>query len=104
MIDKNKALIILRSARTRKYAIRFAVAFVVVGVLGFLVLPPIVKSVLLKQLAQTLHRPVTVQSISINPYALSVTVDGLTIGERAAPVAARGAGKHWSCLSVARGA
>ena len=88
MIDKNKALIILRSARTRKYAIRFAVAFVVVGVLGFLVLPPIVKSVLLKQLAQTLHRPVTVQSISINPYALSVTVDGLTIGERAAPVAA----------------
>ena len=54
MIDKNKALIILRSARTRKYAIRFAVAFVVVGVLGFLVLPPIVQSVLLKQLAQTL--------------------------------------------------
>ena len=81
MIDKNKALIFLRSAQTRKYAIRFALAFALIGVLGFLVLPPIVKSVLLKQLAQALHRPVTVQSLSINPYALSVTVDGLVVGE-----------------------
>ncbi|MBS1227315.1 MAG: hypothetical protein H6R17_592 [Proteobacteria bacterium] len=82
MIDKAKIQALVKSPKTRKYTLRIALAFVIVGVLGFLVLPPLVKSVLIDQLGQALHRPVAVSSVRINPYALSVTVDGVSIGER----------------------
>ena len=82
MIDKAKIQTALRSPRTKKYGLRFLIAFVLVGVLGFLVLPPIVKSVALDQLSKVLHREVSVKSVSLNPYALSATVEGLEIRER----------------------
>lgn len=82
MIDKEKLQSALRSPRTRKYGLRLIVAFVAVGVLGFLVLPPIVKHVLVGQMSDALHRPVAIKSININPYALSVNVEGLEIKER----------------------
>ena len=40
----------------------------VVGVLGFLVVPPVLKSVLLSKLGEALHRDVAIESISLNPY------------------------------------
>ena len=82
MIDKMKVQAVLKSPRTRKYGLWFVAAFVMVGVLGFLVLPPVVKHVLLGKMSEALHRPVVIKSISINPYALSVTVEGLDIKER----------------------
>ncbi|MFZ4534830.1 DUF748 domain-containing protein [Propionivibrio sp.] len=82
MIDYEKIKMVLHSEKTRKYALRFLVAFVLVGVLGFFVLPPFVKSTLLEKLGEALHRPVTVNSVSINPYALSVTLEGFAIKER----------------------
>ena len=82
MIDKTKIKTVLQSPRTRKYGLRLAIAFVLIGVLGFLVLPPIVKHVLLGTVSEALHRPVTIKAISINPYALSVTLEGLEIKER----------------------
>ena len=90
MIDKTKMLTILRSARTRTYLRRILITLLVIGVLGFLVLPPIIKSVLLDQLSTVLQRPVSLQSVSINPYALSLTLDGLTIGERNAESGEKG--------------
>ena len=82
MIDKARLLVILHSPRTRKNALRFLAAFLLVGVLGFVVLPPIVKSLLLDRLAQALHRPVAVDSVAINPYRLSVTLQGVSVKER----------------------
>lgn len=82
MIDKAKLQTVLHSPKTKKYALRLVIAFVVIGVLGFFVLPPLVKSVLLEQLGKVLHRPVTFNSVSINPYALSVTLEGVSIQER----------------------
>ncbi len=49
------------------------------GVLGYFVAPPVLKSVLLKQLSQELHRNVTIDSIDINPYALSAKVSGVKV-------------------------
>jgi len=69
------------SLNARKYAVRVALALLVIGVLGFLVLPPLVKSTLVEKLSAALHRPVSVDSISINPYTLSVQVAGLAIQE-----------------------
>jgi hypothetical protein len=70
------------SLNVRKYALRVAVALSIIGVLGFLVLPPLVKSTLVEKLSAALHRPVSVGNISINPYTLSVQVAGLAIQEK----------------------
>ena len=82
MIDKAKLLAILHSARTRMYCKRGLITLLIIGLLGFVVLPPIVKSVLLDKLSIALQRPVSLQRVSINPYALSLTLEGLKIGER----------------------
>ncbi len=50
--------------------------------LGFLVLPFTVKLIAVRQLAEALGRPVSIQSVRLNPYALSLTVEKLTIRER----------------------
>ena len=82
MIDKAKIQALAQSPQTKKYTLRIVLAFVFIGVLGFFALPPLVKSVLLDQLSQTLHRPVAVDRVRINPYALSVELEGVSIGER----------------------
>jgi hypothetical protein len=82
MIDKAKLQALVQSPKTKKYTLRIVLAFVFVGVLGFFALPPLVKSVLLDQLGQALHRPVAVDRVRINPYALSLTLEGVSIGER----------------------
>jgi hypothetical protein len=48
---------------------------------GFFILPPIAKSVALKQLSEKLKREVTIQSLKINPFLLSLTVLGFVIRE-----------------------
>lgn len=82
MIDKAKLQAAVHSPRTKKNGLRLLIAFVLVSVLGFFVLPPLVKSTLLEQLGKALHRPVAVSSVSINPYTLSVTLEGVAIKER----------------------
>ena len=82
MIDNTKIRSALKSPRTRRIGLRLIIAFVLIGVLGFLVLPPVVKHVLLGQMSEALHRPVAIKRISINPYALSAVIEGLEIKER----------------------
>ena len=82
MIDKAKVLGALQSARLKKYLLRTVVAFVLIGVVGFLVLPPLVKYVVVTKAGEALHRTVDIKRIAINPYALTLEVDGLSIQER----------------------
>lgn len=70
------------SRSVKKYGLRLALVVLVIGVLGFLVLPPVIKSILVDQLAKALQRPVTIEGISINPYTLSVQVDGFAVQEK----------------------
>ena len=72
----------LQSPRSKKYGLRFLIAVILIGVLGFFAFPPIVKYVAVKKLSELLHRPVAIQSISINPYVMSMTVNGLDVKER----------------------
>ena len=53
----------------------------VIGIAGFFIAPPIVKSILVDKLSQTLKRPVSIQAIKINPYALTATIRGFEIKE-----------------------
>ncbi|HSP94570.1 MAG TPA: DUF748 domain-containing protein [Thermoanaerobaculia bacterium] len=52
------------------------------AVAGFLVLPGILRGVVERKLAERLHRPVTLRRLSLNPFALSATLDGLDVKEK----------------------
>ncbi len=50
--------------------------------LGFLILPPIVRAIAVKQLSRQLDRDVSIEKVKINPFALSTTVRGLLIKDK----------------------
>ena len=68
--------------RNRKTLLIWAAALLVVfAIVGFFVVPPILKSVLTTQLTAALHREVAIREVRFNPFALSATVRGLTVKE-----------------------
>ena len=69
--------------RWKKILYGLIILFAIFTLVGFFVLPPILKSILIKQLSQNLHREVTIKQIKINPYALSTTVRGLMVKDKA---------------------
>jgi flagellar motor protein MotB len=69
----------------KKVAVATLIFFVVFSITGFLVLPPVLKSLLTKKLSEQLHREVTIRQIKVNPFMLSVTVRGFTVKERNKP-------------------
>lgn len=58
------------------------VGFVVYALLGFLVLPYVLKAVLVRQLSAKLQRPATIQEIKVNPFLLTVQINGFSLEER----------------------
>ena len=82
MTEKTPPTTANASLRVKKYGLRIALALLIIGVLGFLVMPPLVKWLLVDQLAAALHRPVSIEGLRINPYTLSLQVDGLAIQEK----------------------
>ena len=69
----------LKSPHSVKFGKWLLIFLLVFGAFGFLAAPPLLKSILLKQLSTQLHREVSIEQIAINPYALSATVNGLSI-------------------------
>ena len=59
-----------------------AAAIILFGLLGYFWLPGYAKAKLESALSEALHRPVTVQSIEIQPYTLELTVRGFRVGEK----------------------
>ena len=70
------------STRTRKLLLWILGLMLCYAVAGFLILPPIVRSVAVKQLSQQLNREVSIASVKVNPFVLSATVDGLLIKDK----------------------
>jgi hypothetical protein len=52
------------------------------AILGFLILPPIVRAIAVKQLSHQLDREVSIEKVRINPFVLSTTVRGLLIKDK----------------------
>ena len=48
-------------------------------VIGFLILPPIIRSIAVKQLSKQLGREVSIEKVKFNPFAFSCAVRGLLI-------------------------
>ncbi len=65
--------------RLKKILIGLVIFFVVFTLVGFFVIPPILKSILIKKLSENLHREVTITQINVNPYTLSTTVKGFKV-------------------------
>src|SRR5277367_4047678 len=70
------------SARQRKLVIWSLSLLVAYTIIGFLILPPIIRAVAVKQIARQLDREVSIQKIKLNPFVLSTTVDGLLIKDK----------------------
>ncbi|HEX7249042.1 MAG TPA: hypothetical protein VF262_01520, partial [Burkholderiales bacterium] len=68
-----------RTPRARKLALWIAGAVALYALIGFLVAPPIARQQLERALGEQLGRPVAIEGVRINPFALSASVHGLHI-------------------------
>ncbi len=69
----------LLSPRQRKLVLWAMILLGLYAIIGFFVLPPIVRHVAQKQISQQLNRETTIASVKINPFALTTTIRGLLI-------------------------
>src|SRR5580658_9205707 len=70
-----------RHQTIKQWAIRIGVAVALYTIVGFFVLPAVIKSQMLKRLPALTHRHVAVQEVKLNPYALSFTSRGFSLTE-----------------------
>ena len=70
------------SLRVRRSLLWLAGVLVAFAVLGFLVLPLILRPMLEKNLSEALERKVSIGRLQINPFALSMTLHDISVGER----------------------
>lgn len=79
---RDTALNVYRSRRARRIALGIVVALVLFGLLGFFAAPPIIRSQLASRASTALDRPVAVERVSLNPFTLKLTIEGLHVGEK----------------------
>ena len=70
-----------RQGRAKRWAFGVVIAIGLYSIIGFFVLPAIIKSQMLKRLPALTHRRVAIQEVKLNPYALSFTLRGLSLTE-----------------------
>ena len=69
-------------SRKKKTAIILAGLLLVYALAGFIIIPLVLESILPDKLSETLHRPVTIENIRLNPFALTAAVEGLDIRDK----------------------
>ncbi len=70
------------SPRKRKLMVWAVGLLLIYTVIGFLILPPIVRSVAVKQISKLIDREVSIEKVTINPFVLSTTIRGLLIKDK----------------------
>jgi flagellar motor protein MotB len=69
----------------KKIIVGLLVFFVVLGITGFFIAPPLVKPFIMTKMSEALHRKASIEKISVNPYALSVTLKGFSLEDPGRP-------------------
>jgi len=69
-------------SRMKKILIASVVLVLVFILTGFFVVPPVLKSLLVKNLSEKLHRSVSLEAIGFNPFTLALSVKGFSVKER----------------------
>ncbi|MFN9124166.1 MAG: DUF748 domain-containing protein [bacterium] len=67
--------------RLRRLALYLAGLFVLFVLAGYFIVPPVAKSLIVKKASEALGREVSIERISVNPFALSATVSGFRLYE-----------------------
>ena len=70
------------SPRRRKLALWAFWLLFAYAILGFLLLPPVIRAVAVKQLSHQLDREVSIAKVKLNPFVLSTTIRGLLIKDK----------------------
>jgi uncharacterized protein involved in outer membrane biogenesis len=68
-------------SRWQRWAVMICGAFLFYTLIGFFLLPAVLRGQLEKRLTQTLHRPTSVREVKINPYTLQAAVNGFAVRE-----------------------
>ena len=71
-----------RLGRFKKIILWIVGIVVAYTILGFLILPFTIKLIAVKKLSEILNRPVAIESVRLNPYALSLTINKMQIQEQ----------------------
>jgi uncharacterized protein involved in outer membrane biogenesis len=79
---RQQTLSVVKHPRTRKTAIWVAAIFIAIGLLLGLAAPPLIRGKVASLLSEKLHRPVTIEQLRINPYAMTLAVRGFLMKER----------------------
>jgi hypothetical protein len=70
------------SPRRRKLALWIFWLLFAYAIIGFLILPPIIRAVAVKQLSKQLDREVSIQKVKLNPFAFSTAIRGLLVKDK----------------------
>jgi hypothetical protein len=79
---RRQSLGIARHPRTRKIVLWVAAVLFAIGILLGLVTPLLIRGKVASALSEKLHRPVTIEQIAINPFAMAVAIRGFLMKER----------------------
>ena len=69
-------------ARERKIALWVLGILILYTIVGFLILPPIIRAVAVKDLSEDLNRKVSIQRVKVNPFVPSLTIRGLLVMDK----------------------
>jgi hypothetical protein len=72
---------VLKQSRWYRHLLWAGAAFLVYVLVGFFMLPPIIKSQLVKRLPAITKRQATIRQVKFNPLVLSLTIRGLSLTE-----------------------
>src|SRR5580658_1942657 len=64
-----------------KWLIRIGIVLLIYTVVGFFVVPAVIKSQMLKRLPALTKRQAAVEQVKCNPFALSLTIRGFSLKE-----------------------
>jgi len=66
----------------KKFIISLLICFILYTILGFLVVPLVLKTILADKFSQSLQQVVSIEKLRMNPYVLSVSIENLVIKEK----------------------
>lgn len=67
------------SARTRKIVLWVLGILLLYTIIGFFILPPIIRAVAVKELSENLDRKVSIQKVEVDPFVPSIAIRGLLV-------------------------
>src|SRR5262245_40377536 len=69
------------STKQGRWVVRLTTAFLVYSLIGFFILPPIIKWRLVKDLPKSTKRAAEVREVRVNPWTIALTIRGLELKE-----------------------